>query len=141
MVQKEVKKKKKKTGFDFEDSDKPQKHFAALIYHAEDARERNKGTNRYDPPLTEEGVRQASVTGKFLNEYFKNEKYKFDKVIIECSPYLSCMMTAGHVATALGVDTVTINYRAAEIVQRSSVEENPIKHTEWVKHDCWFENM
>ncbi len=54
-----------------------------------------------DPELTMFGVKEAKVTGKFLKNYIHQFVKKFDKLIIKSSPFLSTMMTAAHIATAL----------------------------------------
>ena len=66
--------------------------------------------------------------------------YNFDKVIIECSPFLRCMMTAGHVAEALGVKEVMINHRAAEM-PLTRYEKNPIPDLKYCKSELDFETM
>ena len=58
--------------------------------------------NKEDPPLTPQGVKEAIVTGNFLKEHFSDNSYHFDKVIIECSPFLRCMMTAAQIAKIFG---------------------------------------
>ena len=98
------------------------KHFAAIIRHGEhddgsnQSYEYLEAPNKSDPPLTPLGMNQASKTGKYLNTFFKNN-YNFDKVIIECSPSLRCMITASQIASQLdylyvGSGRITINYRA-----------------------------
>ena len=69
--------------------------------------------NKSDPPLTERGIQQARATGDFLKKYLE-DGHHFDKVIIECSPFLRCMMTAGHIAEKLDAREVIINYRATK---------------------------
>lgn len=56
---------------------------------------------------------EAERTGQFLNAYFDENNYTFDEVIIECSPFLGCMMTAAKIASCLWKTEVTINYLAA----------------------------
>ena len=60
-------------------------------------------------------MEQSAVTGEFLIDAFDHRKLKFDKIIIECSPYLRCMMTAGQIAEKLEVSEIHINYKASNI--------------------------
>ena len=54
--------------------------------------------NTIDVPLTKEGVAQATRTGQFLNNYFKNKNMHFDKMIIKTSPFIRTIMTASCIA-------------------------------------------
>ncbi len=65
-----------------------------------------------------------------MKQYFDKNHYKFDKVIVECSPFLRCIMTAGQIAKGLGVEEVTINYRASEILLEY-FDENPMAKLEY----------
>ena len=73
------------------------KDFAAVINHGQ-AMDHSEGArrhaNRSDPELTEDGMTMAKATGRFLKKYFEENNYKFKRVIVECSPFLSCMQTA-----------------------------------------------
>ena len=52
-------------------------------------------------------------------------EYKFDKIIIESSPFLACIMTAAHIAKVLGSSSVTINYRATQVLfERYKLSKN-----------------
>lgn len=84
-----------------------------------------KVSNRVDPPLSNKGLEQAKATGEFLITYLLGNGYEFDEVIVECSPFMSCMMTAGQIASCFGWDKVTINYRACEVLKTPS-EESPL---------------
>ena len=68
---------------------------------------------------------------------------KFDKVIIECSPFLRTMMTAGQIALELAVPIVTINYRATELMKKGNwyFEKNPMNKIEFTKYKYDFEVM
>lgn len=117
-------------------------YFAAIIRHGQVndlVEEHNKpkkipsDPDEYDPPLTALGIKQAQQTGQFLQEYFKNHNFRFHKVIIECSPFLRCMMTAGHIASAFNIGEVEINYRAADCLH-DMYGDNPIPHLRHVSH-------
>lgn len=92
--------------------------FVGVLRHAEKANLHDKDNPRWkvdvDPPLSRRGDRQAAFTGKYLKEYFEKHNMKFDKIVIESSPFLRCIQTASEVAVALGVDEVSINYLFAE---------------------------
>ena len=70
--------------------------------------------NKYDLPLSRKGINQAMEKADFFVKYFEDNNYHFDKIVIECSPFLRCMMTAAQIASSLGQEEVVINYRAAE---------------------------
>ena len=134
------------------------RHFGAIIRHGEagllgveedvargDSDESSEedpenDRNPLDPPLTPDGLIQANATGAYLKEYFSENGYKFDEIIIECSPFLSCMMTAGQIASALKCENVTINYRASKLI-RASMAKNPISKLEWTKYGFNFKLM
>lgn len=78
--------------------------------------------------------------GEFLNKYFIENGYKFDKVIIETSPFVSCIMTASHLAKILGCGEVNINYRASKIIF-TSWKGNPVKELKWTKGGFTFEGL
>ena len=65
-----------------------------------------------DPPLTHLGVSQAHICGKRLDKFLEDEEY--DRVKIECSPFIRCMETAAAIAKEIGIKRVKINYRCAE---------------------------
>ena len=126
-----------------------EKHFAAII-SAGECRHFHAGfdyekfpflyPNKCDPPLTRRGILQAEATGDFLNDYFIEENYHFDKVIIECGPFLRSMMTAGQLASEIGVKEVTINYRASEVLVEM-FRENPMPKLQFTKYGFDFERM
>jgi broad specificity phosphatase PhoE len=70
---------------------------------------------------------------------------KFDKIIIDSSPFLRTMMTAGQIAKALEVEEVVINYRASELLMTGSMDyyftEDPMNKLEYSKHECDFKAM
>ena len=130
-----------------------QKHFAAVIRHGERG-DRVEGfeypQHKFDAPLTPTGMTQGKATGQYLNEYFKKNKFKFDKIIVESSPFLRCMMTAGQIAPEIGTKSVTINYQASEQqVEQYSRDgelfpyftENPMPLLEYTKHGFDFKRM
>lgn len=106
----------------YKQSDRIPKHFAALISHG--SRTPHSSSFEFlksiDLPLSSQGIKEATATGKYLKRYFEREfYYDFDKIIIECSPFLSCMITAAHIAKALGCKEVLINFRATQVLQPS----------------------
>ena len=118
--------------------------FGAIIRHGECANEHMdiKYPNPLDPPLTENGMDQAEDTGYCLNKYFKENKWQFDEIIIECSPFLKCMMTASHIAARLSVKEVKINFKASKILTKYNFKKgNPIPELELCKFDCNFVKM
>ena len=66
--------------------------------------------NQDDPSLTDFGFEQAKLTGKYLREYFNEQGLKFDKVIIETSPFIRTMQTASQIAKELNVPSITLNW-------------------------------
>ena len=71
-------------------------HFIAVIRHGErgDSVPGFKVENKDDPLLTPKGMKQAFATGVYLKKYFKDNNLLFDKIIIESSPFIRCMMTS-----------------------------------------------
>ena len=63
-----------------------------------------------------------------LKKHFKDNGYIFDKIIIECSPFLKCMITAGLLATEFSQSEVTINYRAHGILSWQKIKEVDCKY-------------
>jgi phosphohistidine phosphatase SixA len=51
---------------------------------------------------------------------------KFDKIIIECSPFMRTMQTASSIAEALGVEEVEINYLSTEHLYTDFPDANPV---------------
>ena len=92
-------------------------------------------------------MKQAKATGEFLNEYFLENGYAFDKLIIECSPFLRCMMTAGQIAQGLialeivGETDITINYLATDVLSKNRYREDPMRQLEFVKYDGNYQFM
>lgn len=101
--------------------------------------------NKFDMPLTRLGMMQSMATGEYLRQYFEHNDYKFSKVIIECSPFLRCMMTAGQIAQRLKVKDITINYRASEILLKyfwfNLEAKNPLPDLEFTKYSFDFKWM
>jgi len=62
---------------------------------------------------------------------------QFDRYIIECSPYISAMMTAGQIANILGVSDILINYLGSEII----MGKNRIEDLEFLQFGCDFKEM
>lgn len=69
--------------------------FIGVIRHAEKANLHEVNNPRWvvdkDPPLSTRGDRQATFTGQYLKEYFQKHNMKFDKIVIESSPFLRCL--------------------------------------------------
>ena len=113
------------------DADNSKHHFAGFIRHAE-LGDKVKDfeydeLNFVDPPLTPQGELQAEETGKYLKKFFEENKYKFDKFIIESSPWLGCMMTAERIGLELAdMKKFGIQYRASELLFSTMYEENPM---------------
>ena len=120
-------------------------HFAAIINHGESVKHARLGPRKEppsaDPPLTPRGLKQARATADFLKEYFSGNSYRFDKVIVECSPFLRCMVTAAQIAKRFGVEEVVINYSACDVLLEKQYKENPLYQVEYCKHDCDFKRM
>jgi broad specificity phosphatase PhoE len=76
---------------------KVENHYAMMIRHGErrDYVGQEYSSHKKDPPLSQRGIEMASETGKYIKRQFDEGDIKFEKVIIECSPFLRCMMTAG----------------------------------------------
>jgi broad specificity phosphatase PhoE len=90
--------------------------------------------NKYDCPITELGLKQAKRTGQYLKELFTKDNLKFDKIIIECSPFLRCQMTAAQIATELGIHNFKVNYQFTEELCKSWCQpKNPMPGLDWVK--------
>ena len=91
--------------------------FAAILRHGERADWAGVPyPNDVDPPLTDEGMVQAAKAGENLKACFEKYKLKFDKIVIETSPFIRTMMTASQIARELGVSTITINFQASEVL-------------------------
>lgn len=70
-------------------------NFVSVIRHGE-PKTPDKGADfEYDPALALEGANQAAETGDYLAHHFEESKHRFDKYIIESSPFLACLQTAG----------------------------------------------
>ena len=86
-------------------------------------------------PLSERGMLQSKVTGFYLREYLIQNRYSFDKVIIECGPSLACMMTAAHIAPSFKCKNITINHLSAGQLKTN------LNQLEFIKNDSDFEQM
>ena len=114
---------------------RPKVHFSGIIRYGQPNFEITKkpdheGHSKYDPPLGKKGVTQARATGKFLEQYFKDNFQKFDKFIVETSPFLRCMMTSNHITKILGGFSVTINYRSSDALLKEVYSRDPISELE-----------
>ncbi|CDW74263.1 UNKNOWN [Stylonychia lemnae] len=79
----------------------------------------------YDPPLTDTGFQQAKETGEHLKEYIRNNK--FDKIILEVSPFLRTIQTATEIAKALELNDMKLNYHYREWLDASFYTQNPLE--------------
>ena len=77
-----------------------------------------------------------------MREFLKEFEYKFDKIIIESSPFLRCWLTAGHIVNEINEGRegakleVKINYRSSEMLTKNDFE-NPlcnIELSDWVDY-------
>ena len=58
--------------------------------------------------------------GEVLKDFFEQNNMKFDKVVLECSPFLRCIQTANEIANIIGnVAQVEINYLYCEHLKES----------------------
>ena len=48
---------------------------------------------------------------------------KFDKIIIECSPYMRCIQSASYIANGLNIPEIEINFMAGEHLYARDFEE------------------
>ena len=117
--------------------------FGAIIRHGErtDHVAVYRTPNGVDPPLTPEGFKQATLTGQFLSSYFQQNNMKFDKVIIETSPFIRTMQTAGQIAKAAKLSDITINYQASEIFEPYLFRSDPMPKIEWTVNGKSYETM
>ena len=107
-------------------------NFYAVIRHGERADHAGVAyDNEVDPPLTKKGIKQAQKTSIFLQKLLDENKY--DKIIIQASPFTRCIQTASTVAQNLGVKTVEINYLASEYLSARLFKQCPMK-----KIDFWL---
>jgi len=75
-----------------------------------------------------------------LKKYWKENEYAFDEIIIECSPFLRCLMSAAWLANELGVKTVYINYNLNQHLSYMNCGNiNPMKHLELARSGGDFE--
>ena len=95
----------------------------------------------FDNKLTEKGIQQSKDTGNFLQKYFKLNNLNFDKIIIEFSPFIGCMMTAGQIARELGVKQTTINHKAHEILLENYVTNPAEEYLQMQKFEFDLEKM
>lgn len=114
--------------------------FYGMLRHAEKANLHDKDNPRWvvekDPPCSRRGERQAVFTGEYLKDYFEKHNMKFDKIVIETSPFMRCIQTANGVAVALGADEVEINYLIAEyLYPRDFPDHDPVPKLQAVTID------
>ena len=81
---------------------------------------------------------EAQITARFLKSLFADHNFRFDKYIIDTSPYLRCMMTAGPIAKEFDVKNITINYRLGEVMK---FKKDAVERLEFIKHECSFGQM
>ena len=78
-----------------------------------------------DPPLSVKGMAQASATGDFLTNHLKNKNIDLHKILIKCSPFSRCLMTASCIAEKLGVKIIQIDSTLHEFLGEQMFEGNP----------------
>jgi len=92
-----------------------------------------------DPILTTIGHKQAAETGHFLKakleEIEKKEGKQFDKVILECSPFIRTMATAAQVGKAIGKEDIALNCRFSEWFADWLYTVNPCPKLESLNQD------
>ena len=77
------------------------------------------------------------ATGEFLDDYFEDEDYKFDKVIIESSPFWRCILSCQELLLGLGKEDLmtTVNYRASQVLvpetRKAEREYDQPEYCEW----------
>ena len=96
--------------------------------------------NSDDAALTPQGIIQARETGKHLRDFFSMNGLSFDKVMVESSPFVRTLMTAGQIASQLKVPEVQVNYELTEGMldgpEYWDFTENPMPIIEWTKAEC-----
>ena len=80
--------------------------------------EQSRVSVEHDAPLSNLGVSQAHVTGKWLKEYLRGGQYQ--RVVIESSPFLRTLETAAAIASEVGVGEITVNYRLFDWLREES---------------------
>ena len=117
----------------------------ALIRHGERADRvwplKVQFDNEFDPPLTELGIKQAQGTGKYLANYLKKNGLSFDKVMVESSPFVRTLMTAGQIAPYLGVSEIQVNYQLSEALDTDCFNSDPMPHLDLVKSGFDFSKL
>lgn len=68
--------------------------------------------------------------GRILKDFFEQNNMKFDKVVMQCSPFLRCIQTANQISEALGIiSEIEVNYLFCEHLNEASFPQgNPIKN-------------
>jgi broad specificity phosphatase PhoE len=66
-----------------------------------------------DPELTERGINDARLGGKFIKETFI-DKYNFDSVQIFSSPFIRSLQTAVEISKETGINEVNVSYGICE---------------------------
>ena len=84
---------------------------------------------------------QAHQTGLYLKEYFDKNGMTFDRINIETSPFIRCLMTSSQIAKALGVSEITINHQASEILSSYCFDSDPMQNIEYATCDNSYLQM
>ena len=90
-----------------------------------------------DINLSPKGRIQAKETGIFVKKYVSEletkQGKKFDKIIVQTSPFLRCRATAARIAKPLKVTEIDINYRMSEWQTLPYITSNPLPHLKFKK--------
>ena len=86
-------------------------------------------------------MEQARLTGQLLKQHFEKSGLKFDKVVIECSPFIRTMMTASQIAKVLDIKDITINWQACEYLHKMLFWKCPLKDIEYSTCSESFQEM
>ena len=68
---------------------------------------------------------------KYVKELESEQGKKFDKIILQTSPFVRCMATAARIAKPLKLRSVQINYRMSEWQVGCYNKDNPMTHLEF----------
>lgn len=79
--------------------------------------------------MSELGEQQAAFAGTYFREYFEKNQLQFDKIVIDCSPFMRCIQTANGIAEGLGVKEININHLYVEHFRPMDYKlDDPVLH-------------
>ena len=78
-------------------------------------------------------MEQAKLTGQML--YQSLSDIKFDKLIIECSPFIRTMQTASQIANEFKTKEIIVNFQACEILIEHDFKFDPIPSIEFSQNE------